>query len=360
MSSLCSLNGPITREVSVVTTVKLLFLIWLEDYTCTVPRTPFYFRYNGLDKIYEAATKFKCDDPYYPASVYASQQFEMNTVCYSPTDSEPSEPVIIFTYQLKDNLYVSCVIRANIATRYDQYDLLNLRPSVFNCIIRDLKIKVHGVITTDPTGPETYCIKAPWSYPRTGVASAPTLPSPWVSTWKELKKRQTTSHGDPKEQKKKRILDKIASKQGEHDNISESVVSSTSTAAVTSDVAQLNIHKHKNKKELKKKRENRLYYSVRPGQIPVLLYGTRVHAMVAIKYTNKQLSQHLKAMLAGDVAFLQVLMDLGASMCITNKRTDFTTPLPDKPMVIRGLTHELAMKGKGPVDRTLLTNDGHF
>jgi hypothetical protein len=186
------------------------------------------------------------------------KQFEMSTEFYFLTVSEPSEPVNIFTYQLKENhLYVSCVIRANIATSNDQYDHLDLRPSVLNSIIKDLKIKVHGILTTDPTGPEIYRIKALWSYPRTGVASAPKLPSPCVcSTWNELKKRQTTSHGDPKEQQKKRILDKITSKQGEHDIISESVSSSTSTA---SDVAQLSIHKHKNKKEFKKKREKRLY-----------------------------------------------------------------------------------------------------
>jgi hypothetical protein len=234
----------------------------------THPRTPFCFRYDGLVGIYEADTKFKCDDPYYSASIYASRlmkHFEMSTEFYFLTVSEPSEPVNIFTYQLKENhLYVSCVIRANIATSNDQYDHLDLRPSVLNSIIKDLKIKVHGILTTDPTGPEIYRIKALWSYPRTGVASAPKLPSPCVcSTWNELKKRQTTSHGDPKEQQKKRILDKITSKQGEHDIISESVSSSTSTA---SDVAQLSIHKHKNKKEFKKKREKRLYYVL--GKFP--------------------------------------------------------------------------------------------
>jgi hypothetical protein len=83
---------------------------------------------------------------------------------------------------------------------------------------------------------------------------------------------------------------------------------------------------------------------------------------VAAHNTNKVLSQHLQAMLSRDVALLQVLVDTGASVCITHERNDFTSPLilPDKPMVIGGLAHGLAMEGKGTVDWTFLMDDGHF
>jgi hypothetical protein len=78
--------------------------------------------------------------------------------------------------------------------------------------------------------------------------------------------------------------------------------------------------------------------------------------------TNTVLSQHIQAMLTGDVALHQVLVDTGASVCITHDKTDFITPLtlPDTPMVIGGLAHGLAMEGIGMVDWTFLMDDGHF
>jgi hypothetical protein len=185
-------------------------------------------------EIYEAVTKLKCDDdPYYPASVYASrlmEKFEINTVLYLPT---VSEHMTIFAYQLKDNYpYVLCVIHTNIATSYDQYDLLNLRPSVFNSIIRDLKIQVHGVLTTDSTGPEIYCIKALWSYLRAGVASVLLL----ASALHRTSSRSNRLHLMVIQKNSKRTKSWTRLLQGEPDTISESV-SSTSTAAVTNHVA---------------------------------------------------------------------------------------------------------------------------
>jgi hypothetical protein len=49
--------------------------------------------------------------------------------------------------------------------------------------------------------------------------------------------------------------------------------------------------------------------------------------LVADQDTNKVLSQHIQAMMAGDVALLQVLVDSGASVCITHEKADFTSPL---------------------------------
>jgi hypothetical protein len=84
--------------------------------------------------------------------------------------------------------------------------------------------------------------------------------------------------------------------------------------------------------------------------------------LVAEHNTNTVLSQHIQAMLTGDVALHQVLVDTGESVCITHDKTDFITPLtlPDTPMVIGGLAHGLAMEGIGMVDWTFLMDDGHF
>jgi hypothetical protein len=84
--------------------------------------------------------------------------------------------------------------------------------------------------------------------------------------------------------------------------------------------------------------------------------------LIADQNTNKVLSQHLQVMMKGDVALLQVLIDTGASVCITHDKADFTSPLilPDQPMVIGGLAHGIAMEGQGMVDWTFLMDDGHF
>jgi hypothetical protein len=57
-----------------------------------------------------------------------------------------------------------------------------------------------------------------------------------------------------------------------------------------------------------------------------------------------------------------VLVDSGASVCITHEKADFTSPLilPDQPMVIGGLARGIAMEGQGMVDWTFLMDDGHF
>jgi hypothetical protein len=69
---------------------------------------------------------------------------------------------------------------------------------------------------------------------------------------------------------------------------------------------------------------------------------------------------HPKAFIKGIKTFLPIIVDTGASLCVTHDKNDFVTPLTSSsiPRQLGGLAHGLSISGKGLVNWTFISDSG--
>jgi hypothetical protein len=74
------------------------------------------------------------------------------------------------------------------------------------------------------------------------------------------------------------------------------------------------------------------------------------------------MSLHVQAVMSDIADVFPILIDSGASICITHMASDFVTPIvaPSQPQIIGGLAHGLPIEGRGYVDWTFLMDEGTF